>query len=262
MRRVRHAPPASFVIHCATETCQRPSQQFTHLTLERLGGCQTSCAAQGACNLCPGTPGSAPVAVHGNTRTCLPSHNLCNHASLRGLGVGIRGRCILGFCTPNGNASCAPHARYRRRSAKVIRCWVLSTTLIFLNLGERSWSNGHSGEAQYSKRTKMLRQSLQFKSTVHKGNNFPCSMVTTQIGRRSIPNEKRCIRPLILLCLLRTGAGGRNSTPCPDFLLHRFVSASSCFGHENRHQHLGGQKKKSETDGASCCLRASSVVNS
>ena len=44
-----------------------------------------------------------------------------------------------------------------RRRGREMSCGVISTAFISLNLDERSRSMGHNGEAQYSKRTKMLR---------------------------------------------------------------------------------------------------------
>ena len=51
-----------------------------------------------------------------------------------------------------GTPYCAPQVRHRVR---IISFQVIRTALIFLNFG--SGSNGHNGEGQFSKQTKLLR---------------------------------------------------------------------------------------------------------
>ena len=75
-------------------------------------------------------------------------------------------------------------------------------------------SNAHNGRAQHSKRTKCCDNHSPSKSTVHKGYNFPCSTIITQIARHriSIPQE---VCPAQTLVRCRPLCGRAHLPPMP-----------------------------------------------
>ena len=92
---------------------------------------------------------------------------------------------LMGNCGLLGNASCTPHGKSNL-------LWVISTASTFLNLVKEVGQMGTMVRHNTQNRPECCHNCSPYKTMLHKGSNFPCSMIITHIApcrrrRSSVP---------------------------------------------------------------------------